>query len=77
MRAAQSTMASIKMTKKMAKASYTMRAATSTMASGKMTKNMAKASNTLRAASRILKASGKMVNLLSDDSVYEPKQSES
>ncbi len=73
---AASTLASGRMAKNMAKALYTMLTAASTLASGRMANTMAKAPNTMQTAGRFTKVSGRMANQFSDDSVYEPKQSE-
>ena len=61
----------------MAKAPNTMKtAASGTKASGRMANDMAKAPDTIKMAASTTKASGLMANQFSDDSVYEPKQSE-
>jgi hypothetical protein len=65
------------MANNMAKAPITIQtAASGTKASGRMEKNMAMAPNTIKMAARSTKVSGRMAKKLSDDSVYEPKQSE-
>ena len=60
----------------MAKAPNTIQtAARSTKVNGRMVNTMAKAPNTMKTAASGTKASGRKAKWLSDDSVYETKQS--